>query len=201
MNEPKKFSLLALGDSYTIGEKVTESERFPNQTAKILQEKNIILDPIHIIAVTGWTTDELIGAIKDENPKGPFDLVTLLIGVNNQYRGRDMENYRAEFRDLLQLSIAFAGKNPRQVYVLSIPDWGVTPFALGRDLKKIEWEIDHFNAINHAETLYAGAHYVDVTGFSRMAANDPALLAEDGLHPSGKMYHMWAEALAEVIAR
>jgi lysophospholipase L1-like esterase len=170
---------LALGDSYTIGESVAEAERFPEQLARELG-----IPRPQIIAKTGWTTDELSAAIDEAKPEGPFDLVTLLIGVNNQYRGRDSLQYRYELRTLLQRAIAFAGDDPSNVIVVSIPDWGVTPFAEGRDRAKIAAEIDRYNYINREEASRAQARYVDITAISR--GNDPSLVAEDKLHPSGK---------------
>jgi undecaprenyl-diphosphatase len=180
---------LALGDSYTIGESVSAEERFPSQLAAKLR-----LGEPQIIAKTGWTTDELNAAIDAADPKGPFDLVTLLIGVNNQYRGRDAEQYRTEFVGLLQRAIGFAGGAPKKVIVVSIPDWGVTPFAEGRDRAKIASEIDQFNAINREEAVRAGTRYVDITPVSR--GNDPALVAGDGLHPSGRQYGEWVKLIA-----
>jgi lysophospholipase L1-like esterase len=180
---------LALGDSYTIGETVSAEERFPNQLAKALG----IPEP-QIIAKTGWTTDELDAAIDAADPQGPFDLVTLLIGVNNQYRGRSADEYRTQFAALLQRAIGLAGGDAAKVIVVSIPDWGVTPVAEGRDRAKIAREIDQFNAINHEEASLAGAKWVDITPISRR--DDPALVAGDGLHPSGKQYAEWAKAIA-----
>ncbi|HKR63234.1 MAG TPA: SGNH/GDSL hydrolase family protein [Thermoanaerobaculia bacterium] len=180
---------LALGDSYTIGETVSADERFPNQLAKALG----IGEP-QIIAKTGWTTDELNAAIDAADPKGPFELVTLLIGVNNQYRGRDAEQYRGEFKALLQRAIGFAGGDAKNVVVVSIPDWGVTPFAEGRDRAKVAREIDQYNAINREETSRAGARYVDITPISRRA--DASLVASDGLHPSDAQYAEWVKAIA-----
>jgi lysophospholipase L1-like esterase/phosphohistidine phosphatase SixA len=180
---PARF--LALGDSYTIGEAVAPAERWPN----VLAEELKIGEP-QIIARTGWTTDELNAAIDAAAPQGPFDLVTLLIGVNNQYRGRDAEEYRREFKALLGRAAGFAGGDAGKVIVLSIPDWGVTPFAEGRDRGKIAAEIDRFNAINGQEARSAGARYVDVTAISR--ESDRALVAGDGLHPSARQYRRWA---------
>lgn len=191
--------ILALGDSYTIGESVAVEERWPNQLARLLRAEGIAVTDPQIIAKTGWTTDELNAAIDTAAPQGPYELVTLLIGVNNQYRGRSADEYRTQFAALLQRAIGFAGGNARRVVVLSIPDWGVTPFAEGRDRGKIAGEIDRFNAINREETARAGARYVDVTPTSR--GNDPALVAGDGLHPSGKQYGSWARlALPEASA-
>lgn len=186
-------TLLALGDSYTIGESVPASDRFPHQLAVALGAK----EPL-IVAKTGWTTDELDRAIDAAAPKGPFDLVTLLIGVNNQYRGRSADEYRTQFRGLLQRAIGFAGNRAARVVVVSIPDWGVTPFAAGRDRAKIAEEIDRFNAINREEAVCAGARYADITPVSRRAATDPALNAGDGLHPSGRMYKAWVDVILPI---
>lgn len=185
---------LALGDSYTIGESVPAEERFPSHLARELG-----LGEPQIIAKTGWTTDELNAAIDAANPKGPFDLVTLLIGVNNQYRGRDAEQYRREFAALLQRAIGFAGGDPSKVIVVSIPDWGVTPFAEGRDRAKIASEIDLYNRVNFEETAKARAKYVHITLISR--GTDPALVAPDGLHPSGSQYGQWAKLIAAAARR
>lgn len=182
---------LALGDSYTIGESVAEEGRFPNQLARELG-----IGAPRIIAKTGWTTDELNAAIDDGNVAGPYDLVTLLIGVNNQYRGRDAEEYRSQFSALLQRAIGFAGGDAKKVVVVSIPDWGVTPFAEGRDRAKIALEIDRYNAINREEASRAGARYADITAISR--GSDPQLVAPDGLHPSAKQYGEWVRVIARV---
>ena len=188
------MQFLALGDSYTIGESVAPEERWPVQLGALLRAEGLDIGDPTLIATTGWTTDELSAAIDRANPQGAFDLVSLLIGVNNQYRGRGQDEYREQFAALLQRAIGFAGGNPARVLVLSIPDWGVTPFAarLERDPAAVAADIDAFNAINRAETECPGAHYVDVTPFSREAAHDPSLLADDGLHPSGRMYAEWA---------
>ena len=188
------MQFLALGDSYTIGESVAPEERWPVQLGALLRAEGLDIGDPTLIATTGWTTDELSAAIARAKPQGAFDLVSLLIGVNNQYRGRGQDEYREQFAALLQRAIGFAGWNPARVLVLSIPDWGVTPFAtrLERDPAAVAADIDAFNAINRAETERPGAHYVDVTPFSREAAHDPSLLADDGLHPSGRMYAEWA---------
>jgi lysophospholipase L1-like esterase len=182
-------SYLALGDSYTIGESVDASERFPMHLARELG----LAEP-RIIAKTGWTTDELNAAIDAANVTGTYDFVTLLIGVNNQYRGRSLGEYRTQFTGLLQRAIGFAGGDASKVVVVSIPDWGVTPFAEGRDRAKIAREIDDFNAVNREEARRAGAKWVDITGISR--GTDSALVARDGLHPSGRQYAAWAKAIA-----
>ena len=181
---------LALGDSYTIGESVPEADRWPHQLAGSLTTKNISTE-VTIIARTGWTTDELWDGMQRVKISPPYNLVSLLIGVNNQYRGRDINEYREGFVFLLNKSIEYAGGDPNRVIVLSIPDWGVTPFAGSLDSKKIAMEINQFNSVNEEESRKAGVHYVDVTPISREAVNDAALIASDGLHPSGKMYTEW----------
>lgn len=189
------YSYLALGDSYTIGESVPEQERYPVQLADSLKKNGIEISDVKIIAKTGWTTDELQLGIDTAVVKEEYDLVTLLIGVNNQYRGRDVENYREEFKALLHRATAFASGNKDKVIVISIPDWGVTPFAEGRDKEQIAQEIDTYNSVNLEETTNAGVAYVDVTGISRMAVTQPDLIASDGLHPSGKMYTLWVKEI------
>lgn len=192
-NSEKKFNYLALGDSYTIGESVLESERFPVQLVKRLQADSInIVDP-QIIATTGWTTDELLAAIKEKNIKDTFNIVTLLIGVNNQYRGRDAENYRGELKQLIDIAVKYAGGNKDNVFVLSIPDWGVTPFAEGKDRDKIAAEIDLYNKVKKEECEKAGIKYYDITEISLI--KDQSLTASDGLHPSGKMYGLWVDKI------
>jgi Lysophospholipase L1 and related esterases len=192
---PAPTGFLALGDSYTIGESVAVTDRWPNQLARALHAKKIGIDDPEIIAKTGWTTDELSAAIDAAKPHGPYALVTLLIGVNNQYRGLDAEQYRKEFATLLERAIGFAGGDPKHVVVVSIPDWGVTPFAAKRDRAAIAAEIDRFNAIAAEESKRAEAHYADVTPVSRHAATDATLVAPDGLHPSAKMYAQWVTVI------
>jgi lysophospholipase L1-like esterase len=204
--QARAIRYLALGDSYTIGESVSASERWPVQLAAALREQGVPVTEPLIIAQTGWTTDELLAAIHREDPSGTFDLVSLLIGVNNQYRRRDVEEYGTQLRTLLRQAIAFAGGEANRVLVLSIPDWGVTPFAAGRDRSQIADEINRFNAVIREETQRVGARYLDVTPISRQAATERTLIAEDGLHPSGKMYEAWVrlvlpEALAALGSR
>jgi lysophospholipase L1-like esterase len=200
MGEPRARGarILSLGDSYTIGEAVDTADRWPVRLAIRLREKGIAAaDPV-IIAKTGWTTDELDRAIDAAPPDAQFDLVTLLIGVNNQYRGRSSDEFRSQFRGLLDRAISYAGGQAPRVLVISIPDWGVTPFAAesGRDVVRIGREIDAFNAVCRDEASRAGARFVDVTAISRRARNRRELIAGDGLHPSGAMYEEWA---AEVL--
>jgi len=191
--------MLALGDSYTIGESVQENERWPMQLVEMLGEAGNNFEKPEIIAKTGWTTDELIAAINEANPQGPFDLVSLLIGVNNQYRGNSLSTYREEFEFLLRKAIDFAGGDIKKVIVVSIPDWGVTPFAEGRDREKIAQEIDAFNKANEQITESLGVTYVEITKDSKLAATDLSLIAADGLHPSSKMYKHWASLVFKSI--
>jgi lysophospholipase L1-like esterase len=183
--------LLALGDSYTIGQAVAEDARWPMQLVARLREQGITITDPEIIAKTGWTTDDLARAIDQRQPHGPYDLVTLLIGVNDQYGGRAAEDYRPRFRALLQQAIALAGGRAAHVIVISIPDWSVTPFAARFDPAEIATEITRYNAINREETLRQGVSYIDITSLSRAASTDTTQLADDGLHPSAKMYDMW----------
>jgi len=186
---------LALGDSYTIGESVAEEQRWPVQLAKGLQTEGIAIAMPEIIARTGWTTDELADGIDRAKPEGPYDLVSVLIGVNNQYRGRDIDEYRAELRNLLEQAKTFAGGREERVFVVSIPDWGVMPFAKGRDQAAIAEAIDIFNQVKLEEAEAAGIRYIDITPISRRAAQDTTLVASDGLHPSGTMYTLWVEQI------
>lgn len=185
---------LALGDSYTIGESVAPGNRFPVQLQKGLETTGIELSEPEIIARTGWTTDELAEAIAHSAKKPEYRLVTLLIGVNNQYRGRNPEEYREQFRQLLRTAVSFAGNNEHRVIVLSIPDYGYTPFG-APNREKISREIDVFNQINLEETRKTGAHYVDITPISRRGLTEPTLVAADRLHPSAEMYRLWVELL------
>lgn len=200
-NQNKKLRFLALGDSYTIGESVDYAERWPVQLAQLLKKEKTETEEPLIIARTGWTTDELMLEIKKEKPQGTFDIVSLLIGVNNQYRGRDTANYRKEFSELLNQAIHFASDKPSHVFVLSIPDWGATPFAEGKNREQIAKEIDAFNLINKEETEKARAHYIDITPLSRKVISDKLLIAPDGLHYSAKMYAQWAELAKKEITK
>lgn len=195
-NMTNGLSYLALGDSYTIGESVAESERWPVQLSKILTKSGLEVASPQIIARTGWTTDELKAKIVSEKITKTYDLVSLLIGVNNQYRGRSVEQFRTEFIDLLETAIKFAGNKPEHVFVVSIPDWGVTPFGGKGQNKSISEQIDLFNKVKKEETEKKGILFIDITPISRQAINDVSLIAEDGLHPSGKMYQQWVEIIS-----
>ncbi|WP_198170157.1 SGNH/GDSL hydrolase family protein [Mucilaginibacter arboris] len=197
------ISYLALGDSYTIGQSVPYTQSFPFQLASQLRSNNFyVTDPL-IIARTGWTTADLKRAIADSAITKKFSFVTLLIGVNNQFQNGDTATYRTDFDDLVNTSVLYAKSNPKHVFVLSIPDWSVTPFALtsGRNIATIKAQIDVFNAINERESNKLGVNYLNITDVSRKAATDTTLLADDGLHPSGLMYLMWVKLLApQVVA-
>ncbi len=195
------LTYLALGDSYTIGEQVEAEENFPHQAAAILKNQyHLSVASPKIIAVTGWTTDELNAAIKAEHIKDTFDIVTLLIGVNNQYRGRDLENYETEFRDLLNQAIVFANGRASHVFVLSIPDWGVTPFAEGRDKAEIAKQIDAYNDVNKKVTATLACNYIEITESTRTNGLNEFYLTPDKLHYAAKEYKIWAERLAKSIA-
>ena len=184
---------LALGDSYSIGEGVPEAGRWPMQLAAALRARGIALQDPRIIATTGWTTDELSAAMDAAEPLGTWDLVSLLIGVNNQYRGRTVDDYREQFSGLLERAIALAGHQPSRVFVLSIPDWSVTPFAQGRDRARIAQEIDAFNATARHICKALGVAFIDITPTSRDQGGDADMLVADGLHPSAAMYARWVD--------
>ncbi len=195
------YSYLALGDSYTIGEQFDFAENFPNQTVQLLRRSGFAFYAAEIIAKTGWTTDELSNAIEKTVTLGNYDIVSLLIGVNNQYRGRSATEFKIEFEHLLQKAIQFAGNKPDRVFVLSIPDWGVTPFAEGRDRKQIAEEIDQYNNICKTSSTAFKTHFINITASQRADGNKQEFLAPDSLHPSGKEYKKWADELSEAIIK
>ena len=190
-------SFLALGDSYTIGEQVPLYDSFPYQAMQLLRKAGLSFYAPEIIAKTGWTTDELKAGISNSVLLDRYDIVTLLIGVNNQYRERSVDEFEIEFNALLELAIKYAG-DPLRVYVISIPDWGVTPFAEGRDREKIAKEIDEFNKVCSNAALSHHANFIEITS-SQRAETSPDFLAPDGLHPSGKEYVKWAKLLAAAV--
>ncbi len=195
------YTYLALGDSYTIGELVPMQDNFPHQAVALLKKQNIdVADPV-IIATTGWTTDELAASIREHNIQETFSFVTLLIGVNNQYRGRSIENYCEEYKQLLDRAIAYAGGKPEHVFVLSIPDWGATPFAEGKDRQKIAHGIDEYNAACKGITLAGKCQYLEITASTREHGQDRQYIASDGLHPSGREYAVWAERLEDMVGK
>jgi lysophospholipase L1-like esterase len=193
---------LALGDSYTIGESVEPAGRWPMRLVEALRADGVAIEDPRIIATTGWTTDELSAAIDAAEPLDDYALVSLLIGVNNQYRGRDVDDYAREFAVLLERAIGFAGRRADRVFVLAIPDWGVTPFAArsGRDTAAIARELDAYNAAAAKICAQRGVAFVDIAPVSRERGAEPAMLADDGLHPSAAMYAEWAR-IAHPVAR
>lgn len=190
---------LALGDSYTIGEGVADDQRWPNHLARLLGERGVAVAEVQLVARTAWTTDELSDAIDGARPRGPFDLVTLMIGVNDQYRSRPVDSYATEYALLLKRAVGFAGDNASRVLAISIPDWGATPFAEGRDRDVIRAEIDAYNARGAQLAAKAGVRWVNVTDMSRDMQHDPKLVVSDKLHPSGAMYQRWAELLLPIV--
>lgn len=191
MSDPVRY--LALGDSYTIGEGVPEDGRWPVHLAGLLRTRGVEMAPPEIIARTGWTTDELEAAIDEADLRGTYALVSLLIGVNDQYRGRSVKEYRERLEPLVDRAVALAGGIGEAVIALSIPDWGVTRFAEGRDRSAIAAEIDAYNLVKREITGRRGIRFVDVTPISRRLGARPEMLAEDGLHPSAALYERWAD--------
>lgn len=192
---PKKY--LALGDSYTIGESVAEADRWPNQLVRALEAKGKRYEMPKIIATTGWRTDNLRAAMDGAQLSPEYDLVSLLIGVNNQYQGKSVQAYEGEFTDLLQRAVKLARGKKENVFVVSIPDYGFTPFGEKKQAE-ITQAIDAFNAVNKAITEKAGIRYVNITDISREGLVKPEYVADDKLHPSGVMYQKWVERIVKV---
>ncbi len=196
-DSPKTY--LALGDSYTIGQSVSEADRFPAQTVALLRQQNISVITPEYIATTGWTTANLLNAIATRNTQGPYDVVSLLIGVNDQYQGVDTATYRQRFSQCLEKAIQLSGNRTARVFVLSIPDYSVTPFVPASNKPVVRQQIDWFNAINKEVTMRRNVTYVDITPSSREGATNASLIANDGLHPSGLEYKKWAALLAPLM--
>lgn len=194
---------LALGDSYTIGEGVAPAQRWADVLASRLRAQGIAIDAPRVIATTGWTTDELSAAMDAAEPLGTWDFVSLMVGVNNQYRGRDCASYRADFETLLRRAIALAGGRSDRVLVLSIPDWGATRFGAGsgRDLAQVSRELDAWNAAASEVSETLGVPFVDVTGVARERGGEDGMLVDDGLHPSAAMHALWADAALPVASQ
>lgn len=193
------YTYLALGDSYTIGEGVPLFESFPCQLVQLLRKKKMHFHSPEIIAKTGFTTFELAEQILKTSLEEKYDFVTLLIGVNNQYRGLPLEDYKNEFTFLLHKAIHFAGGKLSNVFVLSIPDWGVTPFAKESDSEKITNEIQTFNDAAKIIAQKNNVDFSDITSWTSVVSKDASYLAQDGLHYSAKTYAEWALLLAEKI--
>lgn len=193
---------LALGDSYTIGEGVDPEQSFPYQLVSRLNESGVKTLKPEIVAVTGWTTRDLLRGIAEKKISRKYDFVSLQIGVNNQYSKLSPVIYRKEFKELLSLAIDYSLGGRSTVYVISIPDWSVTPLGRSRkDYNLLPLEIDKFNAINKEESLKENVHYIDITPASRFALTDPSLIAADSLHPSGKMYTEWVKLLYPLVKK
>lgn len=199
LNESGTYNYLALGDSYTIGASVASAESFPIQLKDRLEQGLKVKVDTEIIAVTGWRTDNLLDAINRGTLRSSYDLVTLLIGVNNQYQGKPFKTYTKEFPELLERAIALAFGNPKNVVVVSIPDYAYTPFAVGRNTDKISKEIDEYNDFAQATALQNGVPFVNITDITRDGLSNPALVARDGLHPSGEAYKRFVDVFYPIV--
>ena len=192
---------LALGDSYTIGQSVEISERWPVQFLKELKINTSAIDTLQIIAQTGWRVDQLKEAMNSSNLEPPYGLVSLLIGVNNQFQGQNANDFRPEFIEILEKSLKLVENRTERLFVVSIPDWGASPYGLGTDRTKVSKEIDEFNSVVKEESEKRGLRYFDITAISRRALIDRTLIASDELHPSGKMYKLWVDKMIPVISK
>ncbi|MGV3529157.1 MAG: SGNH/GDSL hydrolase family protein [Flavisolibacter sp.] len=197
----RQYTYIALGDSYTIGEAVPLHQNFPYQLVQSLRKKGFAFAAPEIIAKTGWSTDELAAALRKYTFSSNYDFATLLIGVNNQYRNREVIQFTMEFEALLEKAMQLTGNKKNKVAVLTIPDYSITPFAADLDKKKIAKEIDVYNAVVKAICLQYKIHCLNITESSRKAEKHPELLAADGLHPSAKEYAKWAKKLAGILAK
>ena len=197
MQDSIPITYLAVGDSYTIGESVAVQDRFPNQTVQLLRAKGIQVEEPEIIARTGYTCANIIKALEKSSKHNNYQLMTILAGVNDQFQGYDTADYRIQFTKLLKLALEKVNGHSNKIFVLSIPDYSVTPFGKGN--KKTQQEIGYFNAINKQVSQHLGMHYVDISFISKQAANDPLLTAMDGLHPSHNQYQLWSQLLMEAI--
>ncbi|TAG54063.1 MAG: SGNH/GDSL hydrolase family protein [Cytophagales bacterium] len=194
----ESIKILALGDSYTIGENVEKNLCFPKQVAKLLQKENKNIEELKIVARTGWRTDNLKDAINLQNLKTNYDLVFLLIGVNNQYQNKNTEIYEYEFSNLVDSCISFAKNEENHVFVISIPDYGYTPFG-DKNKLNISEEINFYNAINFKISKQKNVNYINITDISK--SSKPNLLSTDNLHPSAFQYGLWAELIFEKILK
>ena len=198
-NSDATYSYLALGDSYTVGESVPSTVSFPVQLVVQLNEALEDKTQVDVLATTGWRTDNLLNAINAQALNTNYDIVTLLIGVNNQYQNRPFSQYETEFSTLLDKAITFAkGENDR-VFVISIPDYAYTPFAANSDREQISAEIDQYNAYAHESATAAGVQFINITDITRMGLDEPELLASDGLHPSGEAYRRFVERILPLV--
>ena len=192
---------LALGDSYTVGASVTFSERWPVQFLDELKLYTTVLDTLQIIATSGWRVDQLKFGMDNSNLEPPYGLVSLLIGVNNQYQGQNANDFRPEFIEMLEKSLKLVNNRKERFFVISIPDWGASPYGFGFDRAKVSKEINEFNSVVKEESEKRGLRYFDITTISRRALIDRTLIASDGLHPSGKMYKLWVDKMIPIISK
>lgn len=192
---------LALGDSYTIGQSVEVNERWPVQFLKELKATTNVIDTLQIIAQTGWRVDQLKEAMNSSDLEPPYGIVSLLIGVNNQYQGQNANDFRPEFIEILEKSLKLVENRTERLFVISIPDWGASPYGFGFDRAKVSKEINEFNSVVKEESEKRGLRYFDITTISRRALIDRTLIASDGLHPSGKMYKLWVDKMIPIISK
>lgn len=197
IGQNESISFLALGDSYTAATSESTINSWPEQLVQILKKKGTSVNTPEILAKAGWTSTDLLKTIESQQLAPSYGLVSLLIGVNNQYKGKDINIFKEEFPKLLDTSIALAQNNPKNVFVLSIPDWSVTPFARLRDKKKIVKELNNYNTIIEEEAKKRNVMFIEITQSSRNAAVNPSLIASDSLHPSKKMYKIWAKKISK----
>ena len=194
--EPEDLSYLALGDSYTIGESVEPSLRWPVQLVEELRDRGVPIDYPRIIARTGWTTQDLLNAMDEQLNEEKYDLVSVLIGVNNQYQGKSIEAYEEDLREIFQRAISHSKRGKEGVFAVSIPDYGATPFGASNS-EEIAQEIKAFNEVFKKVASEYGIDFYDITPISKQAREDESLVATDGLHPSGKMYTLWVEEILD----
>ena len=192
---------LALGDSYTIGQSVEVNERWPVQFLKELKATTNVIDTLQIIAQTGWRVDQLKEAMNSSDLEPPYGIVSLLIGVNNQYQGQNANDFRPEFIEILEKSLKLVENRTERLFVISIPDWGASPYGFGFDRAKVSKEINEFNSVVKEESEKRGLRYFNITTISRRALTDRTLIASDGLHPSGKMYKLWVDKIIPIISK
>ncbi len=193
------YTYLALGDSYTIGESVPLHESFPYQAVQLLRKAGYHFQAPEIIAKTGWTSAELAAQLLHTKLNESYDFITLLVGVNNQYRGLSIDEFKTDLAFLVLKAIHLSGERADQVILISIPDWGLTPYASKKDFKKIGEEIDAYNAICESVAKQFQTKFINITEDTRKAQNDLTLLADDHLHYSGKEHLIWAEKVAAMI--